>query len=56
MIDLKFQNVFPKILSTIPLVAIHGLDGGADTGTDLDRGILKINFFFGGGGNLNNNN
>lgn len=26
------------ILGTIPLVAIHGLDGGADTGTDLDRG------------------
>uniref|UniRef100_K1QTU6 Deleted in malignant brain tumors 1 protein n=1 Tax=Magallana gigas TaxID=29159 RepID=K1QTU6_MAGGI len=25
------------ILSTIPSVAIHGLDGGADTGTDLDR-------------------
>nr|XP_034315964.1 uncharacterized protein LOC117685625 [Crassostrea gigas] len=28
-----------EILSTIPLVAIHGLDWGADTGTDLDRGI-----------------
>lgn len=43
MIDL--QNVFPKILSTIPLVAIHGLDEGADTGTDSERGILKIIFW-----------
>nr|XP_034299453.1 uncharacterized protein LOC105331836 isoform X4 [Crassostrea gigas] len=37
--EVNFKPWELTILSTIPLVAIHGLDGGADTGTDLDRGI-----------------
>nr|XP_034299452.1 uncharacterized protein LOC105331836 isoform X3 [Crassostrea gigas] len=36
--EVNFKPWELTILSTIPLVAIHGLDGGADTGTDLDRG------------------
>eukprot|EP00105_Crassostrea_gigas_P040150 XP_019924298.1 PREDICTED: uncharacterized protein LOC105331836 isoform X2 [Crassostrea gigas] len=37
--EVNFKPWELTILSTIPSVAIHGLDGGADTGTDLDRGI-----------------